>query len=342
MENSLHHTSDDQPGYLRVRRGEKFSYKDIDGKPLKKANALARIRALAIPPAYERVWICTDQNGHLQATGRDARSRKQYIYHADWHASQDADKFGRVVLFGETLPTLRRRLWKDISLPGLPREKVLGAVCLLLDETLIRVGNEEYAQSNKSFGLTTLRNRHVRVKHAEVKFDFQGKSAVQHSVTVSDPALAKIVRACRAIPGQHLFQFIGEDGEPHHIDSGAVNQYLKTISGSDITAKDFRTWAASVAALRVLKKITFASKTEAKRHVSATIKDVAKRLRNTPAVCRKSYIHPLIIEAFLGNVLSKPIALKPRAGLRSDEHALLNFLNKRGQSRPVQAATQDI
>jgi DNA topoisomerase I len=330
LETVLRHTSDEEPGYSRLRRGKSFSYKGLNGKPLKDATELARIRFLAIPPAYEQVWICADKNGHLQATGCDARGRKQYLYHADWHASQGADKFSRVASFGETLPALRRRLWKDVSLRGLPREKVLAAVCLLLDETLIRVGNEEYAQSNKSFGLTTLRNRHVKVKQAQVKFDFQGKSAVQHSITVTDPALAKVVRQCMDIPGQNLFQFIGEDNEVHHIDSGAVNQYLKTISGTDITAKDFRTWAASVAALGALTKLTFANKTEAKRHVSTTIKEVAKRLRNTPAVCRKSYIHPSIIEAFHGNVLSKPILAKRRAGLRMDEYALLHFLKKCG------------
>jgi DNA topoisomerase I len=227
LETALRHTSDEQPGYSRLRRGKSFSYKGLNGKPLKDATELARIRFLAIPPAYEQVWICADKNGHLQATGRDARGRKQYLYHADWHASQGADKFSRVASFGETLPALRRRLWKDVSLRGLPREKVLAAVCLLLDETLIRVGNEEYAQSNKSFGLTTLRNRHVKVKQAQVKFDFQGKSAVQHSITVTDPALAKVVRQCMDIPGQNLFQFIGEDNEVHHIDSGAVESIFE-------------------------------------------------------------------------------------------------------------------
>jgi DNA topoisomerase I len=342
VETTLRHTSDKQPGFTRVRRGKNFSYQDLDGKLLKNLTQLARIRALAIPPAYERVWICADANGHLQATGRDARGRKQYVYHTDWHASQGADKFGRVASFGATLPALRRRLWKDISLRGLPREKVLAAVCLLLDETLVRVGNEEYAQSNKSFGLTTLRNRHVRVKQAEVKFDFRGKSAVQHSITVTDPALAKIIRRCLDIPGQHLFQFIDDDGKPHHIDSGAVNLYLKAISGNDITAKDFRTWAASVAALSALTKLKFANKTEAKRQVSETIKDVAERLRNTPAVCRKSYIHPLIIEAFHGNILSQPVSMRRRTGLRADEHALLSFLTQRANSRSARTTPENL
>ena len=328
MASTLHHTSDTQPGFSRVRRGERFSYRDINGKPLKNLRELYRIRALAIPPAYERVWICAEANGHLQATGRDAKSRKQYIYHQDWHASQGENKFERVASFGETLSTLRRRLRKDISKRGLPREKVLAAVCLLLDETLIRIGNEEYAQLNKSFGLTTLRNKHVRVKRSAVQFDFQGKSAIQHSITVSDPSLSKIIRDCRELPGQHLFQFIGDDGTVHRIDSGAVNEYLRMISGNEITAKDFRTWAASVAAFSTLKKMSFTSKTEATRHVSATVKEVARRLRNTPTVCRKSYIHPLIVEAFHKNLLNRPLSVKKRAGLRSDEGLLLSFLKK--------------
>lgn len=326
MVGGLIHSSDEEPGIRRIRRGRSFQFRHANGRPVKAEWQLARIRSLAIPPAYEQVWICPQQRGHIQATARDARGRKQYIYHPAWRAARDEGKFSRMLDFGRALPRIRRRLHADLLQPGLPREKVLAAVCLLLDQTLVRVGNEEYAQSNKSFGLTTLRNRHVRVKKTEVCFEFQGKSAVPHSITVSDPALAKIVRKCLDIPGQHLFQYLDEDGRARKVDSDSVNQYLKTISKMDISAKDFRTWAASVAALSQLRGRAFSSKSEATRNVTATIKDVARQLRNTPAVCRKSYVHPAIVEAYHAGKLDEEFDAPRRRGLRADEARLLQFL----------------
>ncbi|MEP7156302.1 MAG: DNA topoisomerase IB [Betaproteobacteria bacterium] len=326
MEAGLLQSSDAKPGISRIRHGSGFQFRHANGQAVKAEAELARIRALAIPPAYEEVWICPQQRGHIQATARDARGRKQYIYHPAWRAARDEGKFSRMIDFGRALPRIRRQLYADVSLPGLCREKVLAAVCLLLDHTLVRVGNEEYAQTNKSFGLTTLRNRHVRVKKTEVSFEFQGKSAVQHSITVSDPTLAKIVRKCLDIPGQHLFQYIGEDGKAHRVDSDSVNQYLKAISRMDISAKDFRTWAASVAALARLKGVAFSSKSEATRNVTATIKEVAQQLRNTPAVCRKSYVHPAIVTAYHEGRLDAASESGRRRGLRADEARLLHFL----------------
>lgn len=308
-------------------------FRHANGRAVANEAQLARIRSLAIPPAYEDVWICPDQRGHIQATARDARGRKQYIYHPDWRAAREEDKFGRMMEFGNALPRIRRQLRRDLAARGLTREKVLAAVCLLLDQTLVRIGNEEYAQTNKSFGLTTLRNRHVHVKREQVHFEFQGKSAVHHSITVSDPALAKIIRKCLDVPGQHLFQYIGEDGGAHRIDSDSVNQYLKTASKMDISAKDFRTWAASVAALAQLRGTTFESKAEAKSNVTATVKDVAKLLRNTPAVCRKSYIHPGVVEAYHAGELCEPVEPIRKAGLRVDEAQLLRFLKAKAKAR---------
>ena len=308
-------------------------FRHANGRAVANEVQLARIRSLAIPPAYEDVWICPDQRGHIQATARDARGRKQYIYHPDWRAAREEDKFGRMMEFGNALPRIRRQLRRDLAARGLTREKVLAAVCLLLDQTLVRIGNEEYAQTNKSFGLTTLRNRHVHVKREQVHFEFQGKSAVHHSITVSDPVLAKIIRKCLDVPGQHLFQYIGEDGGAHRIDSDSVNQYLKTASKMDISAKDFRTWAASVAALAQLRGTTFESKAEAKRNVTATVKDVAKLLRNTPAVCRKSYIHPGVVEAYHAGELCQPVEPIRKAGLR----VLKAKAKARGRAKPKDA-----
>ena len=308
-------------------------FRHANGRAVANEAQLTRIRSLAIPPAYEDVWISPDQRGHIQATARDARGRKQYIYHADWRTARAEDKFGRMMEFGNALPRIRRQLRRDLAARGLTREKLLAAVCLLLDQTLVRVGNEEYAQTNKSFGLTTLRNHHVRVKREEVTFEFQGKSAVHHSITVSDPVLAKIIRKCLDVPGQHLFQYIGEDGYAHRIDSDSVNQYLKAASKMDISAKDFRTWAASVAALAQLRGTTFESKAEAKRNVTATVKDVARRLRNTPAVCRKSYIHPGVVEAYHAGELCEPVEPCRKAGLRVHEAQLLRFLKEKAAAR---------
>ena len=333
MQAALRQTSEQQPGIRRLRQGAGFMFRHANGRAVANEAQLARIRSLAIPPAYEDVWICPDQRGHIQATACDARGRKQYIYHPDWRAAREEDKFGRMMEFGNALPRIRHQLRRDLAARGLTRDKVLAAVCLLLDQTLVRIGNEEYAQTNKSFGLTTLRNRHVHVKREEVHFEFQGKSAVHHSITVSDPVLAKIIRKCLDVPGQHLFQYIGEDSGAHRIDSDSVNQYLKAASKMDISAKDFRTWAASVAALAQLRGTTFESKAEAKRNVTATVKDVAQLLRNTPAVCRKSYIHPGVVEAYHAGELCEPVEPIRKAGLRVDEAQLLRFLKTKAKAR---------
>jgi DNA topoisomerase-1 len=292
-------TSDRDPGFRRVRRGRGFVYLRPDGKKLVDAQQLARIRALAIPPAYKDVWICLSPRGHLQATGYDARGRKQYRYHARWRSHRDAQKFDHVLEFGRALPRIRRRVAQDLRKPGLPRERVLATIVKLLDRTLVRVGNEEYARENGSFGLTTLRNRHVKVNGATLRFEFRGKSGILHEVTVSDPALARIVRQCADIPGQELFQWVDAEGGRHRIDSNDVNEYLREASGGPFTAKDFRTWYATIEALTILRKLPVGkNQREVKRQVKAVIATVAQRLGNTPTICRKCYIHPEVLLAY--------------------------------------------
>jgi DNA topoisomerase-1 len=299
----LRYVSDQAPGWTRVRRGKSFAYLDTDGRRITDAATLARIAALAIPPAYRDVWICPLANGHLQATGRDARGRKQYRYHPRWRAVRDGAKFDRMLAFGRALPRIRRRVNRDLGLPGMPREKVLATVVRLLDATLIRVGNEEYARENGSFGLTTLRNRHVDVKGATLRFEFRGKSGIRHSVTMEDPRIARIVRQCLEIPGQELFQYLDDDGTRHAVDSADVNEWLRTAAGGEFTAKDFRTWHATVLALGLLVGRDCASARRAKQSVVEVLKNVAGRLGNTPAVCRKSYVHPELLERFLAQTL---------------------------------------
>jgi DNA topoisomerase-1 len=302
----LRYVSDTEPGLRRVRRGHGVGYVDPDGKAVRDPDTLARIAKLAIPPAYEEVWICRSADGHLQATGRDARGRKQYRYHPDWHAVRDADKFMRMEEFGRALPRIRRRVALDLKRPGMPREKVLATVVRLLESTLIRVGNEEYARENKSYGLTTLRTRHVDVSGERIEFEFRGKGGLMHHVVVTDPRLAAVVRRLRDLPGQELFQYLDETGERRSVGSADVNDYLREISGGDFTAKDFRTWYATLAALVALEKREFTSETQAAREVKAAITEVAQMLRNTPAICRKSYVHPLVVECFLNRALTGP------------------------------------
>jgi DNA topoisomerase-1 len=277
---------------------------------------LARIRSLAVPPAYRDVWICCNPRGHLQATGRDARGRKQYRYHPDWRIHRDAAKFDRMLEFGQRLARIRRRVGQDLRKSGLPQARVLATVVRLLEFTLVRVGNEEYARSNGSFGLTTLRDRHVSVRGDELTFEFRGKSGIAHSVRVSDPALARIVRRCADIPGQELFQWIDSEGRRHRIDSADVNDYLRDASGGPFTAKDFRTWFATVEALQALRRRPARTKAEVQRELTATIAAVARRLGNTPTICRKCYIHPEVLTAYADGRLARLNGALPAVALR--------------------------
>jgi DNA topoisomerase I len=314
---NLEFTSDCSPGIRRVRRGRNFTYIHPGGRKVADSALLTRIRRLAIPPAYRDVWICPDPNGHLQATGRDARGRKQYRYHADWRTHRDAAKFDRMLEFGRSLPRIRRRVARDLRKSGLPRERVLATLVRLLEYTLVRIGNEEYARSNGSFGLTTLRDRHVNFRGNELTFEFRGKSGIAQSVSVSDPALARIVRRCQDIPGQELFQWIDAEGQRHRIDSADVNEYLREASGGPFTAKDYRTWFATVEALQALRKRAVGNKGEVKQVLVETVAAVAKRLGNTPTICRKCYIHPEILTAFADGRLARLNGAQPAAALRT-------------------------
>lgn len=299
-EAGLRYVYDEGKGIRRVRSGKAFRYVDADRKPVRDPETLARIRSLVIPPAWMDVWICSIANGHLQATGRDARGRKQYRYHPRWREVRDETKYDRMIVFGKALPRIRARVEHDLALPGLPRAKVLATIVRLLETTLIRVGNEEYARDNHCFGLTTLRNKHVDVSGSTVRFQFRGKSGVYHDVDIQDRRVARIIQRCQDLPGQELFQYLDGDGTRGSVDSADVNQYLREVSGEDFTAKDFRTWAGTVLAADALWLCErFRSKTEAKRHIVRAIESVSARLRNTKAVCRKCYVHPAILESYL-------------------------------------------
>jgi DNA topoisomerase-1 len=324
----LRYVLDDRPGIRRKRCGRAFRYVRPGGEPIRDDETLARIRSLAIPPAWTEVWICPRADGHLQATGRDSRDRKQYRYHPRWRVFRDETKYGRMVAFGIALPRLRARVEQDLALPGLPREKVLATVVRLLETTLIRVGNEEYARTNRSFGLTTLRDRHVEVEGQTVTFAFRGKSGVRHRIDVRDRRLARIVRRLQDLPGQELFCYLEGEQTPA-VDSADVNAYLREIAGEDFTAKDFRTWAGTVLAARELMACeAFESQTQAKHNVAAAIECVSKRLGNTPAVCRKCYVHPAVVDAYLDGTLAE--SLRGGAGETSvEEAAILAFLQGR-------------
>jgi DNA topoisomerase-1 len=300
----LRYVSDLEPGIARRVCGKGYSFVDAEARPVRDKDTLARIRTLAIPPAWRDVWICPLENGHIQATGRDARGRKQYIYHPDWVAVRDANKFARMRTFGKALPTIRRRVAADLARPGIPREKVLALVVRLLDTTLIRVGNEEYARRNGSYGLTTLRSRHVVVDGAEIQFHFRGKGGIAHRVVLAEPKLARVVRKLLDLPGQELFQYADEARELRTIDSADVNDYLRSIAGDDFSAKDFRTWYATRAALQGLERCRADTKTQARAEVKRVLCEVARKLGNTPTICRKSYVHPVVIETFLAGELT--------------------------------------
>jgi DNA topoisomerase I len=295
----LHHSSDDQPGITRRRAGRGFTYRDPHGRPIRDDQVLDRIRKIAVPPAWTDVWICPSPNGHLQATGRDARGRKQYRYHARYRARRDTAKFERLVAFARALPAIRERVDRDLARPGLPRQKVLAAVVRLLELTLIRVGNDEYARLNRSFGLTTLHDRHARVHGAQVTFRFRGKSGQLREVGLRDRRLAGVVRRCRDLPGRELFQYVGPDGEAHDVSSEHVNAYLAEIA-PEVTAKDFRTWAGTVLAYRALRGLGKGStEGEKRRNVAAAIQAAADNLGNTAAVARQAYVHPAVVDAYL-------------------------------------------
>jgi DNA topoisomerase-1 len=319
----LRYVSDAERGFARRRHGKSFSYVRANGEVLRDRASLERIRSLAIPPAWKDVWICPSPNGHLQATGRDARGRKQYRYHPRWREAQDEQKYERIVLFAKTLPKIRRAVARDLRKRGLPREKVLAAAVKLLETTLIRVGNDEYARDNRSFGLTTMRDEHVKIRGARVRFDFRGKHGIEHEVDFKDSRLARIVHACRDLPGQELFQYLDDSGEVRDVGSGDVNDYLRSISGQDFTAKDFRTWAGTALAARALHEFQdFDSTAAAKRNITTAIEHVAERLGNTQAICRKCYVHPGIIEAYLDRTLVNTLKRRAERELRGKLHRL--------------------
>ena len=340
----LRYVSDGQPGIRRVGSGNAFRYTTPEGKALRDKDALARIKSLVIPPAWTDVWITTHAKGHLQCTGRDARGRKQSRYHPHWREVRDETKYERMAHFAEALPAIRKRVEHDLSMQGLPREKVLATVIRLMEETHIRVGNEEYARENKSYGLTTMRTKHVEVNGAKITFDFQGKSRVHHTINLSDRRLARIVKQISDLPGYELFQFVDQEGIRHHIDSSDVNEYLREITGQHFTAKDFRTWAGSVLCCDLLSEFEPATTVaQAKKNVVQAIARVAAQLGNTPSVCRKCYVHPAVLESYMGSisadeakeVLEEEIAHERReiaqksAALHREELALLNLLQQR-------------
>jgi DNA topoisomerase-1 len=326
----LEYVNDGEPGIRRQRRGKGFAYLNGNGKGVRDPYAMARIRSLAIPPAWTDVWICASEYGHLQATGRDAKGRKQYRYHVDFIAIRDNAKYERLVDFAKSLPTLRAEVTRDMALPGLPRAKVLATIVHLLDSTLIRIGNDSYARQNDSYGITTLRDSHVKVAGSELRFQFKGKSGKTWRLTLRDRRIARIIRSCQELPGQHLFQYLDEKGEVLRVTSTDVNDYLRAVTGGEVTAKDFRTWAGTVLAANLLAEIGKPeSATAAKRQIRTALQDVAARLGNTVAICRKCYVHPSVLEAYgAGELRLRRIVAKDQA-LRPEEAATLRFLQRR-------------
>ena len=337
---NLRYYTDDKPGFTRkpakVKGG--FHFFDKEGKRITDAEEIKRIHSLAIPPAYVNVWICPSRNGHLQATGRDEKGRKQYRYHPKWRETADANKYSRVMAFAAALPGIRKRIDADLGRPGLPREKVLATVVKLLETTLIRVGNEEYARDNKHYGLTTMRNRHVKVKGATIQFSFRGKSGVDHTVELQNPRLARVVNRCQELPGHELFGYLDDEDNPRTINSSDVNAYLQEISGQPYTAKDFRTWAGTVLAALALREFeSFDSEAAAKKNIVAAIERVAERLGNTPSVCRKCYVHPAILESYVDGTMldalrrraEKELTSSHLAELKPEEAAVVGLLRER-------------
>jgi DNA topoisomerase-1 len=346
----LRYVNDVQPGIRRRRQGKGFIYSGPSGRPVRDPNTLNRIKALAVPPAWKDVWICPSASGHLQATGRDARGRKQYRYHARWRSTRDESKFAHTLAFARALPAIRRNVRRDLKLPTLHREKVLAAVVQLLETSFIRVGNPEYARDNGSFGLTTMRDRHVSISGETLRFRFRGKSGKAHSVEIRDRRLAKIVSRCQDIPGQELFQYVDEHGQRRKVESGDINAYLREVSGGDFTAKDFRTWAGTVLAARALRQgERFSSARQARKNIVRAMEEVARQLGNTPAICRKSYVHPAILDSYQEGVwwpLPKRChgrrATRRANGWPREEKAVLRVLEQRlaGQTRSASPRNQ--
>lgn len=333
----LRHVSDDMPGITRHKARHGFDYRDPDGELIPDITTLSRIKSLAIPPAWQDVWICPTAHGHIQATGRDARGRKQYRYHARWREVRDETKFGRMLMFGRVLPQIRARVDADLRRHGLPRERVLAAIVRLLELTLFRIGNVEYSKANQSFGLTTLRNRHVLIEGNHLRISFRGKSGIRHDGSINDRRLVRLVKNCRDLPGYELFQYLDDDGNRHSVDSADVNLYLREISGEDITAKDFRTWAGTHLAAMALQEFpVFETQSAAKSAMVRAVEHVAKHLGNTAAVCRKCYIHPAIFEGYLDGTLCDVLAQRTQEylarnidGMSAEEAAVAAFLRLR-------------
>lgn len=344
-EAGLRYVSGEGACIRRIRSGRSFRYIGTNGRPLRDQKHLARIRALVIPPAWQDVWICPSANGHLQAVGRDAKGRKQYRYHAKYRAHRDEAKFSRMIAFGTVLALMRRKVERDLRRRGLPREKVLATVVTLLQTTYIRVGNDEYARENESFGLTTMKDQHVRIAGAQLQFHFRGKSGQEHFIALTDRRLARIVKQCRDLPGYELFQYVDRNGATHRIDSGDVNEYIRRVSGHDFTAKDFRTWAGTLLAARELEAAgPAASATAAKRTIVGAIKTAARHLGNRPATCRKYYVHPAVFDAFTDGSLFEVMQQGREQqeayggrGLRAEEYSVMVIIAKQ-QEKAAQAA----
>ena len=335
-EAGLRYVTDTGPGIAREKRGKNFVYVQPDEKLLRDRDELIRIKRLAIPPAWTDVWICPSANGHVQATGRDARGRKQYRYHSLWREVRDSNKYDRMMDFAKALPKIRQRVQRDFKLKGLPRDKIIATLVRLLEKTLIRIGNDEYARENQSYGLTTMRNRHAKVSGERSTFEFYGKSHRHHMISVDDPILAKIVKRCRDLPGYELFQYVDPEGQRQKLHSDDVNQYLREITGEDFSAKDFRTWSGTVMAFLALKQFPkFGSSTRAARNVVQAVEAVARALGNTPAVCRKCYIHPAILDSYVNGSWfrnGQRISRQKRAPskLRAEEIAVMMLLQRIG------------
>jgi DNA topoisomerase I len=333
----LRYVTDAAPGITRHKARNGVDYRLPDGALVRDIETLRRIRSLVIPPAWTEVWICLDPAGHLQATGRDQRGRKQYRYHPRWREVRDEAKYGKLLVFAKALPLIRARVAEDLKRRGLPRERVLAAIVRLMETTLFRVGNTEYAKANKSFGLTTLRDRHVAIEGGHIRISFRGKSGKQHGTDINDRRLARIVKDCRDLPGYELFQYLDEDGERRSVGSADVNDYLREVTGEDITAKDFRTWAATQLAAQALREFeNFDSEARRKKAIVDAVKKVASHLGNTPAICRRSYIHPAVLDGYMDGTLLEGLANETQRyleenihGMKPEEAAVTAFLRLR-------------
>ncbi|HSI44309.1 MAG TPA: DNA topoisomerase IB [Methylotenera sp.] len=322
----LRYITDDTPGFTRKRRGKNFQYLDTKGAVIKDEKHLARIKSLVIPPAWQQVWISPYANGHLQATGRDIKGRKQYRYHSQWRAVRDEVKYEHMIDFGLHLPMIRQKVDEDLSKPGLSKDKVLATIIYLLENTMIRIGNDEYVKTNKSFGLTTLRNRHVEINGSVVKFKFRGKSKIEHDISLQDARMARIIKRIMDIPGQELFQYIDSDGVRHPVSSSDVNAYLKQITGRDYTAKDFRTWSGTMHATMALKALApFENITQAKKNIVLAIEAASKKLGNTPSICKKCYVHPFIIESYMAGAMFDLLETNQEL---ADDEAVLDYIEQ--------------